>query len=119
MLKRLAELIVGTVRESDVTCRYGGEELLLILPHTNGDDAMALAEKLRQIIEKTEILPANKNRSYKPVQVTVSAGVASITPETESAHKLLGQADKALYFAKQRGRNRTMSCLDLKYAERC
>ncbi len=119
VLKRLGDLIVNTVRNVDVVCRYGGEELLMILPHTEGSDAFIMAEKLRIKIERTEILTADKNRDHSPVKVTVSLGVASVLPEIESAHALLGQADKALYYAKQRGRNRTVCCADIQTSENC
>ena len=117
VLKRLAEMIVGNVRETDVASRYGGEELFLILPHTGLEDAMFLAEKLRRMIETTEIAPDEARQ--RTVKVTASMGVAALTEHTESAHHLLGQADKALYFAKQRGRNRSVCCADLGSADRC
>ncbi|MBE0584895.1 MAG: GGDEF domain-containing protein, partial [Desulfofustis sp.] len=119
VLKRLAELIINTVREADVVCRYGGDELLLVLPHTVGSDAAIMAEKLRIKIEKTEFITADKNINHNPVWITVSIGVSTLFPEMDSAHTLLGQADKALYFAKQRGRNRTVCCEDLTDSGKC
>lgn len=119
VLKRLAELIVKIVREADIVCRYGGEELVVILPHTKGKDAVIVAENLRVEIEKTAILTTDDNCNCASVQVTVSLGVATRLPGIDSVHDFLGQADKALYFAKKYGRNRTVCCSDLEDAKKC
>ena len=119
VLKKLAELIVKTVRESDVVCRYGGEELLVILPHTEGTAAKIVAENLRLEIERTKIMTVENSPECDTVQVTASFGVTALCEEIDSVHFLLGQADKALYFAKKLGRNKTMCCSDLVDAEKC
>ncbi|SDZ99991.1 diguanylate cyclase (GGDEF) domain-containing protein [Desulfuromusa kysingii] len=119
VLKRLAELIVATVRDSDVVCRYGGEELLVILPHTETAAALIVAENLRLKIANADIIMETADKPSQAIRVTVSLGVSSVCPEIDSVHSLLGQADKALYFAKKNGRNRTMSCSDLEEPERC
>ncbi|WP_161947627.1 GGDEF domain-containing protein [Malonomonas rubra] len=109
VLKRLAELIVTTVRESDVVARYGGEELLLILPHTRGDNAHLLAERLRFAIENTVLVKKGESDLEEDLQVTVSIGVSTLAPELTSSQQLLKQADKALYQAKDQGRNRVVA----------
>ena len=119
VLKKLAALIVATVRDSDVVCRYGGEEILVILPHTEGQAAVIVAENLRTKIEHTDIVTEGDGHSYGSIRVTASLGVSAICPEVNSVHSLLGQADKALYCAKTLGRNRTMSCTDLEDFESC
>ncbi|MCK5913041.1 MAG: GGDEF domain-containing protein, partial [Desulfuromusa sp.] len=119
VLKKLAELIVKTVRESDVVCRYGGEELLVILPHTEGKAAKIVAENLRLEIEKAKIVTEDNGSEGNTVQVTASFGVTSLCTEIDSVHFLLGQADKALYFAKKLGRNKTVCCSDLEDADKC
>lgn len=119
VLKQLAELIVDTVRDSDVVCRYGGEEMLVILPHTEGQAAVIVAENLRSKIEQTDIVTEVNSSSRGAIRVTASLGVSAICPEIDSVHFLLGQADKALYFAKKLGRNRTACCSDLEDAENC
>lgn len=119
VLKKLAELIVATVRASDVVCRYGGEELLVILPQTKRQAAVMVAENLRLKIENTNIATEDNCSHCEAVRVTASFGVTAICPEIDSVHFLLGQADKALYFAKKRGRNQTVCCSDLDDVEKC
>jgi len=108
VLKRLAELIVTTVRESDVVARYGGEEVLLILPHTMGDNGLMLAERLRFAVEDTALVKADEIGRNIDLRVTVSIGVATLRAEVTSSQQLLGWADKALYSAKRSGRNRVV-----------
>lgn len=119
VLRRLAEVVVATVRDSDVVCRYGGEEILIILPHTERQAAVTVAENLRAKIESTEIVTEGMGGTSATIRVTASLGVSAICSEIDSVHGLMGQADKALYFAKKQGRNRTMSCSDLENAEKC
>lgn len=119
VLKWLAEIIVETVRDSDVVCRYGGEEILIILPHTDGPAAITVAENLRAKIEHTDIVTEGMGRTNATIRVTASLGVSAVCAEIDSVHVLMGQADKALYFAKKLGRNRAMSCSDLEDSEKC
>lgn len=119
VLKKLATLIVDTVRDSDVVCRYGGEEIVVILPHTEGQAAVKVAEGLRIKIEDTDIALGEGACHPGTIQITASFGVSAICSEIDSVHTLLGQADKALYFAKKLGRNKTMSCSDLEDAAIC
>lgn len=91
-----------SVRESDIIARYGGEEFVVILPETDFNSAKAVAERLRGDIEKrvTEIDGAT-------IRVTISAGYTSYNPGAtiQDRRALIGMADKALYIAKQSGRN--------------
>ncbi|MCK4502700.1 MAG: GGDEF domain-containing protein, partial [Desulfuromonadales bacterium] len=119
VLKKLANLIVATVRETDSVCRYGGEELVVILPHTKIDDAVVAAESLRLEVENFKIILEDGERKGEVVQVTASFGVSAIVAEVESVHCLLGQADKALYFAKKEGRNKTASCAGFSNPKLC
>lgn len=112
VLKRLAELLKGCLRDTDIICRYGGEELVIILPHTSADTALQLAERLRERTEKTEILTEDASPDNQSVQVTISLGVSTLIPEMESFQMMLKQADSALYLAKQQGRNRVVFCQD-------
>ena len=90
-----------------MAARYGGEEFATILPNTGIKGALAIAEVLRQSIEDLRIPHASS--SVCPY-VTVSAGVSSIIPERNSqSNCLVETADKALYQAKQIGRNRVVS----------
>ena len=100
VLRQLAERIKQRLRMHDLLGRYGGEEFLLLLPHTKLDDAARVAERVRGTIEETPFL---FNRTK--LQVTISLGVATHS-EGLSLSQIIAQADQALYQAKQRGRNR-------------
>ncbi len=105
VLVRLVEIVREGVRGEDLVARYGGEEFALLLPKTTRGHAMALAERVRESIERERIdaSPAG------PVTFTVSAGVAGYEPEgggIQGPDQLIHAADAALYKAKARGRNR-------------
>lgn len=101
-LKTVSDLVASTCREMDIACRYGGEEITVILPETGADAAMLAAERLRKIIEAhTFDFEDNKN-----VHITVSIGVATSSEHLASATELTGGADRAMYQAKEKGRNR-------------
>jgi len=97
-LRAVAGLLRETARGYDFVARYGGEEFGVILPTTDGQSALDMAERLRMAIERA---------AWKHRPVTVSIGIATNTPERQ-AHGLLEQADQALYRAKQQGRNRAI-----------
>jgi diguanylate cyclase (GGDEF)-like protein len=113
VLKRLADLLVKTVRESDVVARYGGEEVLLVLPHTKGNNAKLLAERLRFAVENTIMVLNEENEGRGDLQITASLGVSSMTMEMTNCQQLIKQADKSLYFAKERGRNQVVACASI------
>lgn len=119
VLQRLAELIEGSLREADVVCRYGGEELVIILPHTNGPAAKQLAEKIRRKIERTEMVTEDMNPRQEALRITISLGVASLSEQIVSVDVLLAQSDQALYLAKQAGRNRVVCCPDIESNNLC
>jgi len=101
LLELAAEVIRATLRSSDVAARYGGDEFVLLLPHTSLERGLAVGERIRQQL-------ALETRKYQQVTnpVTVSMGIASLDADSpDSADHLLCLADKALYAAKQRGRN--------------
>jgi diguanylate cyclase (GGDEF)-like protein len=103
-LKAIATVLDGAMkRESDLVSRYGGEEFAVILPSTPKESALALAESLRQKVEERS-LPSTSDRV-----VTISIGVATKTPTLhDSMDLLLTAADRALYKAKDEGRNRVV-----------
>ena len=100
VLKLVARTIRRNLRDSDVPCRYGGEELVAILPETDLKGAAAAGEKIRKAIEALN-LPVDG----RLVKITVSAGVASFNLNADSKQGLIEAADAALYEAKQGGRN--------------
>jgi diguanylate cyclase (GGDEF)-like protein len=101
-LRRIATVLRKTVREVDVTTRYGGEEFAILLPSTPKLAALKLGEKVRQAIEKAEI-GCDGKRVCRPL--TVSIGVASLPGDAASATELVDRADRALYIAKSIGKN--------------
>lgn len=101
VLQKIASVCGGILRGHDVLGRLGGEEFAVLLPHTDGPEALNVAEKLRNIVEKTDI-----STGRGTVKVTVSLGVASVLPGEDSPNQLIVRADDALYDAKCAGRNR-------------
>jgi diguanylate cyclase (GGDEF)-like protein len=91
------------IRPKDIFGRYGGEEFILILSSTPGHAAAELAERIRIAIEVHPFIYENKR-----LPVTVSMGVAEIEVSSESSQSLIKNADKALYIAKNNGRNQVV-----------
>jgi len=118
VLIRVARTIKRNTRDTDITCRYGGEELVAILPETDLNGAFAAAEKVRKAIEEMNI-PIEGNRSVK---VTISTGVATYaadnvedairSPRAVDKQSLIEAADNALYVAKEGGRNQSRKSTD-------
>ena len=104
VLKNLSTVIVEMVRESDVVVRYGGEEIAIIAPKTNKAEAILLAERLRNIVQKSPL--ASIDARQEIVQITISIGVSMLNLVTMDKDALVEEADKALYEAKRLGRNR-------------
>ncbi len=102
VLQVIGNITTGFKRGADVAARLGGEEFALLLPHTDLAGAVKVAQRLRRTIEEHVI----SDRNHNPIRVTVSVGVASVTPERPSSDRTLTEADRALYRAKNAGRNR-------------
>jgi diguanylate cyclase (GGDEF)-like protein len=100
-LKRVAEVLILEKRTEDVACRYGGEELVLILPETQKINALVIAERIRQSVEELDLVYEGKSFG-----VTLSGGVASYPLDAQDIKSLIHAADVALYQAKESGRNR-------------
>ncbi len=101
VLRGLGKHLAGKLRARDALGRYGGEELLLVLPEASPQCPFPLVERLRQVIGA---IPFAYNRS--PFQITASFGVAWLAASSDTAEDLLGRADEALYAAKDAGRDR-------------
>lgn len=89
------------LRHSDIVCRWGGEEFIVLLKDTDGETGLKIAEKIRQHVE-------HQRYAYNDhaLQLTVSIGLTTLQPD-DTLHTLLSRADHAMYRAKQSGRNRT------------
>lgn len=100
VLKEVAIILQHTVRKTDYVSRWGGEEFLLLLPETEAEAALNLAERIRQTIEKTEFLYDNIS-----LTVTVTLGIAEYS-EGKTIDEIIKSADMAVYKGKEGGRNR-------------
>jgi diguanylate cyclase (GGDEF)-like protein len=103
VLRRVARVVADTSREADFPARYGGEEMALILPHTDMAGSHAIAERIRTAIEALRISRVDQDGVLR---VTASLGVAAFTDG--SKEDLIAEADAALYEAKRQGKNRTV-----------
>lgn len=102
VLKKLAEICKQMLREVDIIGRVGGEEFAVLLPETNVDGGAEVAERLREAIEGCNV-PISEGL---PLSFNVSIGVTSLFSQEENLDVLLARADKALYLAKESGRNK-------------
>lgn len=103
VLRQMGRLLQGACRSSDVVCRWGGEEFVVLMLIDAGDDAQALAERMRQQAQQVRIRPGN-------LPLTVSAGLV-LKREEESVEVAIQRADELLYQAKSNGRNRIVADL--------
>lgn len=104
VLKSISSVILKAIRGSDFAARYGGEELSIILPESDAEDAFIFSDRLRNQINQ---IPVNvmKNRT---AHVTISIGIASFPEDASDRKGLVEAADQALYFAKDAGRNNSV-----------
>jgi diguanylate cyclase (GGDEF)-like protein len=105
LLYEVGQEIKRTLRESDVCFRYGGDEFLIILAHTNLADALVVAERIRLQVEKKRFLA----REGLDIRLTASIGVASVPDHATSKLQILKAADEALYGVKKAVRNRVIA----------
>ncbi|MDI3355207.1 sensor domain-containing diguanylate cyclase [Pseudomonas sp. UYIF39] len=96
------------LRHSDIVCRWGGEEFIVLLKDTDGETGLMVAEKIRQHVEQQRYA-----YNVKALQLTVSIGLTTLQTD-DTLHTLLSRADHAMYRAKQAGRNRT--CVEMPHS---
>ena len=110
ILQRVAQIFIKALkRPADFTARWGGEEFIILLPNTQSNGALEVAETIRSDVEETIFSDADGTES----KLTISVGVVSIKPKLDSSvEAFLANADKALYFAKDSGRNRVAQMPD-------
>ncbi len=107
VLHSLGKLMSGATRDSDTLARWGGEEFIIIAPETNEQQACQLAETIRKLVAEYAFPHADQ----QPLgYVSLSIGVATMSDGIDNAEELLRLADKAVYRAKESGRNRTVFC---------
>ncbi len=102
VLRGVAGLLLDATRETDVAARYGGEELLVVLLHNGSEGARVMAERWRESVAKSRF----EGPEGQPASVTISAGLAELGPDMDAPEALIAAADRALYRAKQNGRDR-------------
>jgi diguanylate cyclase (GGDEF)-like protein len=103
VLRRVADALRETSRDVDLAARYGGEEMALVLPHTDLEGAYEMAERARTAIAA---LTVPKLEGERTLQITASVGVAASSEGNKD--ELIAAADDALYMAKHGGKNRTV-----------
>ena len=99
----MAQLLKTNLRDSDLTCRFGGEEFAVLLPNTTADVAAEMANELKKMMMSSIIALADNNA----LSLTASFGVAEYG---ETVEDLLNHADAAMYLAKNAGRNHVITC---------
>lgn len=102
VLRQVAFTLKKNVRATDIVCRYGGEEMSIILPNTKYEEAVAIAQKLCSMVAEKKCKLSNGKES----NVTISLGVATYGTDGETPAAIIESADKRLYNAKENGRNR-------------
>lgn len=100
VLKELADYLAEFTRTGDIVCRYGGEEFLVALPNTKEQDAFLIADRLRQSIQESPIYV-----KHDAISITISAGISEFPTHGQYEALILEATDKALYHAKNNGRN--------------
>ncbi|MEM5494193.1 PleD family two-component system response regulator [Hoeflea sp. AS16] len=105
VLREFAKRVRGAVRGADLACRYGGEEFVVVMPDTTFEIAAQVAERLRDAVAGA---PFRIAASGVAAPVTTSVGIATLEADGEGADSLLRRADKALYQAKNNGRNQVV-----------
>ena len=106
VLRDFAVRIRKSIRGIDLACRYGGEEFVIVMPETDLHVASMVAERLRRAIAGE---PFAVNKGAKRIAVTISIGLATLETKGEPIADVLKRADRALYRAKNDGRNRVVS----------
>ena len=109
VLAGVARVFREQLRDYDVPARFGGEEFSILLPETEPQAALEIAERIRRAVAEHEF---EVDTSSEPIHVTVSLGVASFPRDGSDANELVHQADLAVYRAKIQGRNRVARRLE-------
>ena len=106
-LRAVTDALRGQLRAYDLAGRFGGEEFAILLPHTTQANAVIIAERLRTRIATMPIPIRDDDSSGPSVSLTVSIGVTVLDNASRELTDLLADADTALYYAKENGRNKT------------
>jgi len=112
VLKEISQCILRTIRKIDFPCRYGGDEIIILLPQSGKEHAIGLARRLSEEIKRIKIDVSNFGIS-KDITLTASMGIASYPDDTKNLDELLSRGDEALYWVKSHGKNGVMAYSDI------
>jgi diguanylate cyclase (GGDEF)-like protein len=101
ILQGVSGIIINSLRKGDIAARYGGEEIIILLPNTGEEEGTNVAEKLRRKVENARLLGLHN-------PLTISLGVSTYPRHSSWAKDLIEKADQALYYAKENGRNKSI-----------
>jgi diguanylate cyclase (GGDEF)-like protein/PAS domain S-box-containing protein len=108
-LRHVCDIVREQLRDSDILGRYGGEEFCILLPDSTDQSALALAERIRCAVAQSPVVIETENGA-QPLHITISIGVTTATAD-DSSTTVIGRADRAVYQAKDKGRNCTVIIL--------
>lgn len=101
VLKQVAQVVRGQLRDSDIFSRYGGDEFVILIPNHGAKEAVVMLERVLQIVRSAHIVFDGRH-----IPVTISVGIAGYTPEMKTTTQLIQKVDQALYAAKHSGRDK-------------
>ncbi|MEF3281003.1 MAG: sensor domain-containing diguanylate cyclase [Elusimicrobiota bacterium] len=104
VLREVSKCIIRTIRKIDFPCRYGGDEIVILLPQSSKEHALGLAKRLSDEIKKIRV-DLSGFEINKSLQITTSMGIASYPDDAKNMEDLLSNSDEALYWVKSHGRN--------------
>lgn len=102
-LKITAHSVKAALRSEDIACRYGGEEFCILLPQTTASEALVIAERVRQRVAEADY-PHGKSQPLG--RVSISIGISTLASNVDTAERVISAADRALYVAKHKGKDR-------------
>lgn len=102
LLAESARIITAALRETDIACRFGGDEFAYLLPFTSSIEARAVAERIKKAVAQYPFL---KNENGQPVHLTLSIGIASFPEHGKAEEEILSKADHSLFLSKDSGKN--------------
>lgn len=101
-LREVSKVLRMGLRQTDMACRFGGDEMVIMLPRTNGDETKIVAQRLKKRIN--QIVIPSRYTDGKHVALSISQGISSFPADGQTAEELFDKADQALYWVKERGR---------------
>ena len=105
LLREFASVLREYLRKSDISCRYGGDEFVLIMPDSSIDETLQRVERIRVFLKELQQI---RNTGLKVSVITLSAGIAAMPEHGSTEIELIKAADEAMYAAKQAGRDRVV-----------